>query len=241
VKASSEQAEGRAALRACGVRVRLGGVDILRGVDLQVEGGTVMGVLGPSGAGKSTLFRALVGELQLAAGQVWLAARDVSRWPLWRRARAGLGYVPQTPSVLLDLAVRDNIATFQRAARARRRAPREWAASVQLESRLDVVASDLSGGERRRLEILRALMGSPRVLVCDEPLAGVDPAGARRLGEVLRAEAKRGAAVVLADHRIAEALPFCDEALLLVDGRVELIAPASAFAEHHAVRKRYLG
>jgi ABC-type multidrug transport system ATPase subunit len=77
--------------------------------------------------------------------------------------------------------------------------------------------------------------------VCDEPLAGVDPAGARRLGEALRGEARRGAAVLLADHRIAEALPFCDDALLLADGRVELVAPASAFADHHAVRRRYLG
>ncbi len=239
--ASNEQAPATAALRARGLRVRLGGIDILRGVDLEVAPGRVVGVLGPSGAGKSTLFRALVGELALAAGQVWVAARDVSRWPLWRRARAGLGYVPQTPSVLLDLAVQDNIRTFQRAARAVRRAPREWATMVQLESRMDVTASDLSGGERRRLELLRALIGAPGVLVCDEPLAGVDPAGARRLGQVLRGEAQRGAAVLLADHRIAEALPFCDEALLLVDGRVELVAPASDFADHPAVRKRYLG
>jgi len=137
--------------------------------------------------------------------------------------------------------VRDNIRTFQRAVRARDRTPRQWAAAVQLDPRLDVIASELSGGERRRLELLRALIGAPRVLVCDEPLAGVDPAGARRLGEVLRAEAQRGAAVLLADHRIAEALPFCDEALLLVDGRVDLVAPARDFADHHAVRRRYLG
>jgi lipopolysaccharide export system ATP-binding protein len=241
VKASNDQAHAGVALRASGVWVRLGGIDILRGVDLEVEPGKVVGVLGPSGAGKSTLFRALVGELDLAAGQVWLAERDVSRWPLWRRARAGLGYVPQTPSVLFDLAVRDNIATFQRAARTARRRPQEWAGAVQLEPRLGVTAADLSGGERRRLELLRALIAEPRVLVCDEPLAGVDPAGARRLGAVLRAEAERGAAVLLADHRIAEALPFCDEALLLVDGRVELVAPASDFADHRAVRKRYLG
>lgn len=230
-----------AALRAEGVRARLGAQEILRGVELTLEAGRVVGVLGPSGAGKSTLFRVLVGELSPIAGRVLLSGHDVTREPLWVRARHGLGYVPQTPSVLYDLSVADNIRTFERAARVAARPPSERAESVELSARLDVKARDLSGGERRRLELLRALVAEPKVLVCDEPLTGVDPAAAARLGRILRDRAAEGMAIVVADHRIREALGWCDEALLLLDGRIELSAAPEEFANHPAVRRRYLG
>ena len=233
--------ESAPVLQAADVRVRLGGVEVLRGVDLELDRGKVVGVLGPSGAGKTTLFRVLVGELRPAAGSVCLRGQDVSRRPMWRRARAGLGYVPQTPSVLFDLSVADNIRTFERAARVRREAVEARARKVALGDRLEVTAGELSGGERRRLELLRALIAGPAVLVCDEPLSGVDPAAAQRMGGLLREHARGGGAVVLADHRIREALPFCDEALLLVDGKIELGAEPSEFADHRAVRRRYLG
>jgi lipopolysaccharide export system ATP-binding protein len=229
------------ALRASGIRVSLGGVEVLRSVQLELQHGSVVGVLGPSGAGKTTLFRVLVGELRPSAGSVWLGGVDVSRAPLYQRARRGLGYVPQTPSVLFELSVADNIRAFERASGVPRRRVEDWAELVELGARTEVRAGELSGGERRRLELLRALIAAPTVLVCDEPLSGVDPAGVRRLGALLRKHAERGAAVVLADHRIREALPFCDQALLLVDGQIELAAPAACFADHHAVRRRYLG
>ncbi len=230
-----------ALLRAEGLHASLGGAEILRGVDLELRAGEIVGLLGPSGAGKTTLFRVLVGELPPRAGRVWLGDRDVTRAPLWARARAGLGYVPQTPSVLVELDVADNLRTFERAARVARRPPAERAAALGLEGRLDVPAGELSGGERRRLEILRALVGEPRVLVLDEPLTGVDPAAAAQVGELLRARARAGSAIVLADHRIREALAMCDRALLLADGAVELDAPATRFADDPAVQRRYLG
>lgn len=228
-------------LRARDVHARLGGAEILRGVDIDVPSRSVIGVLGPSGAGKSTLFRVLVGELAPSAGSVWLDGRDVTRLPLWRRARSGLGYVPQTPSVLMELSVADNIRTFERVARVRSRPPAERAAEVELEGQLDVRAGELSGGERRRLELLRALIAEPAVLVLDEPLTGVDPAAAGRLGKLLRSQSERGMAIVVADHRIREALAICDRALLLVDGRIELSSEPDAFSDHPAVRRRYLG
>jgi lipopolysaccharide export system ATP-binding protein len=228
-------------LRAREVRARLGGAEVLRGVDIDVPSGFVLGVLGPSGAGKSTLFRVLVGELAPSGGSVSLDGRDVTPEPLWRRARAGLGYVPQTPSVLQDLSVADNIRTFERVARRASRPPAERAAEVELEDRLQVRAGELSGGERRRLELLRALIAEPKVLVCDEPLTGVDPAAAGRLGKLLAGLAARGMAIGLADHRIREALAMCDRALLLVDGRIELSAQPEEFSGHPAVRRRYLG
>ncbi len=230
-----------AALRASGIWARIGELEVLRGIDLEVRAGSVVGLLGPSGAGKSTLFRALAGEIAPSRGEVFIAEKEVSRWPLWRRARAGLGYVPQTPSVLLDLSVADNIESFQRAARSRRRDGRELAERAGLADRLEVRAGELSGGERRRLEILRALVGEPRVLLCDEPFAALDPAGAALVSGLLRELSQNGAAVILADHRVRDALEICDEAVLLVDGRIAVRAPADRFALEEAVRERYLG
>ena len=228
-------------LEARGVRVTLGGREVLRDVDVSVAQGRILGVLGPSGAGKTTLFRALVGEIVPSSGTVWLGGADVTKQPLWRRARAGLGYFPQSQSVLLDLTVADNLRTFERAARVPARDPSERAATVELSDRLDVRARDLSGGERRRLELLRVLVPDPQVLICDEPFAAGDPIHVRLLSALLRAHADRGRAVLLADHRLADALEICDEALLLADGGVLASGPARGFADHPAVRGRYLG
>ena len=229
-------------LAARGVVVVLAGTEVIRGVTLSLEEGQVVGVLGPSGAGKTTLFRAMVGELGLARGCIEIDGHDVSREPLWRRVRRGVGYVPQTPSVLWDLTVEQNLATFERLARvASPLGAPEWARRVELADRLTVRAGELSGGERRRLELGRALLGRPRVLVCDEPFAGIDPAGAERMGNLLRDLANGGTAVVLADHHVAEALRVCDRAILLVDGKVEASGGPEAFREHPLVQSRYLG
>jgi lipopolysaccharide export system ATP-binding protein len=229
------------ALVAKGVRVVRGAKAILRGVDLEVRAGEVLGVLGPSGAGKSTLFRALVGETPPDAGSVVLHGVDVTTWPLWQRARAGMGYVPQGPSVLWDLTVRENLDAFRKIAGLPREDARPAAARVGLEDRLGVRAGELSGGERRRLELARAVTRKPKVLVCDEPFAGVDPAGAARLGDLLRDLADQGASVLLADHHVTEALRVCTRALLLLDGAVAVSAPSAEFPEHPLVRGRYLG
>jgi lipopolysaccharide export system ATP-binding protein len=229
------------AIVARGLHVVRGGKALLRGIDIEVRRGEVVGVLGPSGAGKSTLFRALVGESLPDRGAVVLEGVDVTRDPLWRRARIGIGYVPQGPSVLWELTVAENLATFRHVARLPPEPPRFMAARVGLGELLGIRAGALSGGERRRLELARAITRSPRVLVCDEPFAGVDPAGAERLGLLLGDLARDGTAVLLADHHVAEALRICSRAVLLLDGTVAASAPAGAFAEHPLVRGRYLG
>src|SRR5258708_36298649 len=154
-------------LEARGLRVTRGGRAILRGGDVEARPGEVLGVLGPWVAGKPTLFRALVGEALPDRGTVVLDGKDVTRQPLWRRARKGMGYVPQGPSVLWDLTVRGNLDAFRRIAGLAPAPPRVAAERVGLEERLDVRAGELSGGERRRLELARAVTRTPTVLVCD--------------------------------------------------------------------------
>jgi lipopolysaccharide export system ATP-binding protein len=231
----------RAALSAERVSVRLGGAVVLREVSLEVAPGEVLGVFGPSGAGKSTLFRALAGEERLEGGRVLLDGGDVTRLPLWQRARRGLGYLPQTPSVLLDLTVLQNLATFRRLAPrgGRSPAPRELAAELGLSARLDVCAAALSGGERRRLELARALSASPRVLLCDEPFAAIDPQGTARAGARLRKLADQGTAVVIADHHVVEALGICDRAALLLDGQIAVVGTPDEFCRDDLVKRHY--
>ena len=222
-----------------GLRVCRGGTEILRGLSFSAAPGEILGVFGPSGAGKSTLFRALCGEIPVE-GAIHLGGRPLAGMPVWRRARAGLGYVPQGASVLFDLTVRDNLETF--ATMARRRPDAEgWARRVGLEHRLDVAASALSGGERRRLELARALLAEPAVLLCDEPFAGLNPAAIGAIAGVLRAAAASGVCVLVTDHHLPEALALARRALLLLDGRIEVAAPATDFAAHPLVQERYVG
>ena len=243
-----------AAIESRGIRVARGDKMILRGVSMRAAPGEVLGVLGPSGAGKSTLFRALVGEIPIEDGKVLLGGTEVTREPLWERARGGVAYVPQTPSVLWDLSVRENLRVYHRIVHGRWRA---WpsrkragedaaidalAEKVALTDRMDVRAGELSGGERRRLELARALTRPPKVLVCDEPFAGVDPQQASRLGDMLRELATtEQVAVLLSDHHVAEALRICTRTLLLLDGQVAMEGSPSEFEEHPLVVGRYLG
>lgn len=231
------------------LRITRGGRAVLRGVSLQLKPGEVLGVLGPSGAGKSTLFRCLSGSLS-GEGRITLHAggreHALASLPTWQRARLGLGVMPQESSVLLDLTCAENLQAFADLARPLRSTPlpppHERAASVGLEERLAVRARDLSAGERRRLEFLRATSHEPRVLLCDEPFAGVDPQGAKHLATQLRALADAGAAVMLADHHVDEALAICDRALLLLDGSLAVeAASADDFRAHPLVIGRYLG
>ena len=233
-------------LEARGVRVERGKKAILRDVEVSAEPGEVVGVLGPSGAGKSTLFRALTGEVPPDAGTILLGGEDVTSWPLWRRARAGIGYIPQSASVFWELTVRANLETYRSVAGGdggsdKRGAIEAAADRVGLSHRLDVRAGELSAGERRRLEFARAITRMPKVLICDEPFAGVDPNGAAQLGDLLMELATGGVTVLLADHHVAEALRVCTRALLLLDGSVAAAAEPHAFQEHPLVRGRYLG
>jgi lipopolysaccharide export system ATP-binding protein len=244
--APSGAAPATCLLEGRGLTVMRGERTVLRSVSLELFPGEILGILGPSGAGKSTLFRALTGEEPSAVGSVVMAGVDVSRWPLWRRARAGIGYIPQSPSVLWDLTPVENLRTFAALSGTSGGASASSDAEALLERvdlthRRDVRAGQLSAGERRRLEFARALVTRPQALVCDEPFAGVDPAGAERLGRLLRSLAEDGVAVVLADHHVEEALRTCTRAMLMLDGEIAVEGTPEAFRDHETVRGRYLG
>jgi lipopolysaccharide export system ATP-binding protein len=174
-------------------------------------------------------------------GVVRLDGRNITKMPLWRRARLGMGYIPQPPSVLWESSVRENLVIFHRIVHGTPPVSVEDEAQrVELGERLDVKAGALSAGERRRLEFARAITRRPRVLVCDEPFAGVDPLGAGRLGELLAELARTGVAVVIADHHVEEALRVCTRAMLLLDGEVRVVADPISFRRDALVRQRYL-
>jgi lipopolysaccharide export system ATP-binding protein len=223
--------------------VSRGGTSVVRDVSLKLQMSEIVGVLGPSGAGKSTLFAALAGELP-SRGEIVVAGEVLTALPTHARARRGLSYLPQGPSVLHDLSARDNLATFASLALGRRSA-----AAIDLDLALERVnllprahlrARDLSGGERRRLELARATLLSPRVLLADEPFAGMDPHSVQEVANLLRQLAIAGLAILVSDHRAHEVLTLASRALLLVDGAVQLEATPAAFLEHPLVTSRYL-
>ncbi len=228
-------------LDARGLVRRYGGVVPVGGVDLDVAQGEVVGVVGPNGAGKSTLFRLLAGLEAPDAGSVRLAGVDVTRWPLHRRARAGLAYLPQGPSVVPGLTAAQNLAVALDAVGAPRGEGVERLAAAGLSSVADRPAERLSGGERRRLEIARALALRPRVLLLDEPFAGVDPVAVAELVLWVRAIAADGVAVLLTDHAVAAALRTCDRVVLLDAGAVVFRGTPSEMVEDPLARERYLG
>lgn len=232
-------------LRVSSLHLQRGPSRLLDGVDITALPGEIVGLFGPSGAGKSTLFRVLAGEIPATSGVVRLGARELATEPLWQRARLGLGYLPQTPSVLADLTVRENLTVFEASARSRAAfmplSLDELLVDLGLQSRLHLRASSLSGGERRRLEFVRALLGRPSLLLCDEPFSGMDPLGASRLGAWIQRFSQAGGAVILADHHVSRALSLCTTACLLIEGRVVHSASPQVFCRHEIVKTLYIG
>jgi lipopolysaccharide export system ATP-binding protein len=234
-------------LRAAGLSHRLGGRQVVEDVDVALRPAEVVGVLGPNGAGKTTLLRLLSGSLRGQRGRVWLGEAEVTGLPLWRRARLGIGYLPQGPSVFGGLRVRENVEAVVQV--RRRKLPRRDRAKramgllalMGLEQRAHQRASTLSGGERRRLELARLLALEPRVALLDEPFAGLDAGAAAALGEQIGQLAARGIAVAIADHRLQQALAICRRACILVAGRQVLSGSAAEITQRGVFQQALLG
>lgn len=232
-------------LRAEGLQKRFGRRQVVHDVALEVHPGETVGLLGPNGAGKTTTFYMVVGIEAPDAGDVWLDDVRLTGEPLWRRARRGIRYLPQEPSVFQRMTVLDNVeavlevAGFPRAERRRR------AEAVLADFKLDHILGQrgymLSGGERRRLEIARAMATEPAWFLLDEPFAGIDPIAVADLQDLVRSICERGIGVLISDHNVRETLRLCDRAYVMHEGRVVVEGDAATIAADPLAREVYLG
>ncbi len=232
-------------LRAEGLTKRYRKRTVVDGVGLSVAQGEVVGLLGPNGAGKTTTFYMVVGMVRPDAGQVWLGDEDITRRPMYRRARRGIGYLAQEASIFRSLTVEENIHAvleFQPITKeARHERVEELIGEFGLEKVRHSKGYVLSGGERRRTEIARALATRPKFILLDEPFAGIDPIAVEDIQHVVAGLQGRGIGVLITDHNVHETLAITDRAYLLYEGRIFQQGTAEALADDPEVRRRYLG
>jgi lipopolysaccharide export system ATP-binding protein len=218
---------------------------VVDGVSIRVEAGEIVGLLGPNGAGKTTSFRMVVGVVPPDRGTVTFDGHDVTRMPMYRRARRGLGYLSQEPSVFRRMSVLDNVLAVLEARRVPRRERLDRAEGLLEELALghlrDAFGATLSGGERRRLEIARALATQPKLLLLDEPFAGVDPITVEEIQKILRQLVVRGIAILITDHAVEATLRIAGRAYILDHGVVIAEGSPQQVVADETVRSVYLG
>jgi len=232
-------------LVARGLAKSFRGRRVVDGVSFEVHPGEVVGLLGPNGAGKTTSFHCVVGLLVPDEGEVLLGGKDLSGLPLHRRARMGLGYLPQEDSIFRKLSVRDNLLLVLEGHGVKGQKARDKADEVLTEFELlrvaDSLGDTLSGGERRRAEIARSLVSEPRFLLFDEPFAGIDPISIADIRELVRELRSRDIGVLITDHNVRETLDIVDSACIIYDGQVLFAGTPEALVADQEVRRLYLG
>jgi lipopolysaccharide export system ATP-binding protein len=235
----------KATLRTHDLTKSYGGRTVVRGVSLDVESGEVVGLLGPNGAGKTTTFYMTVGITAPDSGRVILNGEDVTDAPMYVRARKGIDYLPQEPSIFRGLTVEQNILaileTLDLDAAARRARLRELLAELNLTPLASAPAYTLSGGERRRAEITRALVISPKFILLDEPFAGIDPIAVTDIQKIIFHLKERGIGVLVTDHNVRETLRITDRAYIVNDGAIFRSGTPDVLAADEDVRRIYLG
>jgi lipopolysaccharide export system ATP-binding protein len=234
-----------ATLRTEGLTKSYGGRTVVRGVDLQVASGEIVGLLGPNGAGKTTTFYMTVGLTAPDSGRVILDGHDVTDDPMYVRARKGIGYLPQEPSIFRGLTVEQNILaileTMELDAVERRNRLRALLAELNLTPLAHAPAYTLSGGERRRAEITRALVISPKFMLLDEPFAGIDPIAVTDIQKIIFHLRDRGIGLLVTDHNVRETLRITDRAYIVHGGVIFKSGTPSSLADDDEVRRIYLG
>jgi len=234
-----------ATLRATGLTKAFSGRTVVKDVHIDVTSGEVVGLLGPNGAGKTTTFGMVVGLVAPDAGQVLLDEQDVTRDAMYTRSRKGIGYLPQEPSIFRGLTVEQNILaileTLPISADERRTRLRGLLAELGLTSLAKSKAYTLSGGERRRAEITRALVNSPKFILLDEPFAGIDPIAVSDIQNIVVHLKSRGIGVLVTDHNVRETLKITDRAYIVHDGAIFRSGTPEALAADEDVKRIYLG
>lgn len=218
---------------------------VVNDVSIQVSPGEVVGLLGPNGAGKTTTFYMIIGFIRPDKGKVFFDGNDISSWPMYRRSKRGIGYLAQEASVFRKLSVEDNIMAilqFRRMSRKdRRQRLEELLEELDIQHLRKNKAFTLSGGERRRVEITRALVNEPQFILLDEPFAGIDPIAVEDIQKIIGRLVERGLGVLITDHNVRETLSICKRAYIMCDGKILKSGTAEFLANDPEARKIYLG
>ncbi len=236
---------GHSRLCATELRKSFRGREVVRGVSLEVESGDIVGLLGPNGAGKTTIFNMMVGRCHPDHGQIFFNQDSITALPMYQRARRGIGYLPQEASVFRRLSVRDNIDAVLEILKLSPPERRERRGSLLGELGLahlqDSMAYTLSGGERRRLEITRALATNPRFLLLDEPFAGIDPIAVADIQHIIRSLKTKNMGLLLTDHNVQETLAITDRAYIIHEGTILEAGTPEVIVRSQKAREIYLG
>ena len=232
-------------LSAEGLVKSFGEKQAVRSVSIEVHPAEVVGLLGPNGAGKTTTFNMVAGSVRPTKGRVYLAGEEITPLPMYRRARLGITYLPQEASIFRRLSVADNVnailETVERDRTRRRERLVELLAELGLSEKAGRRGDSLSGGERRRVEITRALVLDPKFMLLDEPFAGVDPLAVIDIQKIIEQLKKRSIGVIITDHNVRETLSICDRAYIIKDGEILRTGRPEEIADDPRVREVYLG
>ena len=218
---------------------------VVDGISLKVESGSIIGMLGPNGAGKTTSFYTIAGFIRPDSGRVLLDGEDITGLPIHKRALKGISYLAQEPSVFKQLTVEENVRIILEPLGLSRKAIKERIDHLMAELKIEYLAKNrghaLSGGERRRVEIMRALATNPRFILLDEPFAGIDPLAVADLQIIIKDLKDKGLGILISDHNVRETLAVCDFAYIVNNGRILISGEANEIVDNDIARKMYLG
>ncbi|MFO8062916.1 MAG: LPS export ABC transporter ATP-binding protein [bacterium] len=232
-------------LRTENLRKRYGKRDVVKNLTIEIERGSVLGLLGPNGAGKTTSFYMITGMINPTEGSIFIDNNDITRMPMYRRSRQGIGYLPQETSIFRNLTVRDNIRAMLEMLEHDKKDVEEKTQYLLEKLKIAHIAgrkaSNLSGGERRRAEIARALTSSPSFLLLDEPFTGIDPKVREDIQNIVRDLAKENIGVIITDHNVRETLEIIDTAHIIYEGDILISGTADELISNEEAKQLYLG